>query len=401
MHLSLSLLLFILVTLGVQGATSPMSNCSLGRITYYTYTNNGQCSFGAMGGPTLNYPYIVAPNEAFYGDGSKCGVCYELTGPSGSVVVQVADVCPQAGNGACAGDVDHFDLGPNSATFGQVAPTVWGMTMISKRQVACPVTGNVGVRTKDGVNGWWMALLVFNHRVGVSAVQIQIGGVYQNMTRQIYNYWTYSGAIPQPFNIKIYSVLNDVISMTIPTVAAEQVYTSSAQFSVPPAGYGGSASGTTPCAEPATSPIIYDDALFKGLAASISWRDVSYGTASKDWAYSVNPKIGTKCLRVSLNAYGAVQLLRTAPFNITGVALSFWGRVETGTFTKWKVIAEGGSSTSVTLTTTWAQFTLPLGSSGLNAPNPFGGDNHKFQFQNNQNAPSPIIYMDDIKLVPV
>lgn len=401
-----AILLFVLpLSLAVS---YPMTPCDNGRITFYTYNNNGMCGFGAIGGPTLPYNYIVAPNEAFYGDGSKCGVCYELTGPNGTVIVQVADMCPVQGNSLCAGDIDHFDLGPNSATFGQVANPSWGQTIITKRQVACPVTGNVGVRTKEGVSAYWMALLVFNHRVGVSMVQIKDGsGVWRNMTRQPYNYWVYSpsGAIVAPFSIQIFSVLNDIVSMSIPSLAAAQVYTSSAQFANPPAGYGGSASGNTPCAAPVPSPIIYDDALFKGQSYSVAWQDVSYGvTGSINWGYTVNPKVGAKCMQVTLGGWGAVQLLRTVPFNVTGVfkALSFWGKVDgSASYTKWKVMAEGGGSKQVTLTSTWTQFVLPLNSTGLNAPNPFGGNNRKFQFQNNQATASPTIYMDDIKLVPV
>ena len=56
----------------------------------------------------------------------------------------------------------------------------------------------------------------------------------------------------------------------------------------------------------------------------------------------------------------------------------------TTSFSKLKVMAEGGGSRTVTLTPTWTQFTLLLNASGLNAPSPFGGNSHKFQFQNNQ-----------------
>lgn len=395
--------LFALISI-VKAASNPLSNCTGGRITYYSYNNNGQCSFGAIGGTLLKHPFIVAPNDAFYGtDGGKCGVCYELTGPTGSVIVQVADRCPANGNSGCRGDIDHFDLGPNKTTFGQIADPVWGTTMITKREVACPVTGNVGVRTKDAVSSAWMAILVFNHRVGISNVQIQHGGVYLNMTRQIYNYWTIfpSGGLVAPFNIKIFSKLGDVISMTIPSLAAEQIYMAGSQFPVPPAGYGGSTSGAKPCPVPEVSPIIYSDSLFKGLSPSVAWRDVSFGLASPiSWNHTVNPKVGTNCMKVTLNSYGAVQLLRTVPFNVTVFQyLSFWARMDGTSFNKWKVTAQGGGSKSVTLTNSWTLFTLSLNSSGLNAPNPFGGNNGKIQFQNNQNAVSPTIYMDEIEFI--
>ena len=96
-------------------------------------------------------------------------VCYELTGPSGSMIVQVADMCPVSGNSvcvgihffisftlsllffliyifcfgiflilSCTGDMDHFDLGPNSTTFAKVADSSWGNTLITKVLLLLP-----------------------------------------------------------------------------------------------------------------------------------------------------------------------------------------------------------------------------------------------------------------------
>jgi len=216
------------------------STCSAGRITYYDYSA-GQCSFGSIGGPTLSYNKIVAPNDAFFGtDGSKCGVCYEVTGPDGTVVVQVVDRCP-AGDVLCSGDMDHFDLGPDASTFGQIAPVLSGINYISKKEVACPTTGNVGVRTKDGVNAQWMAILVFNHRVGITNVQIEQGGSYHAMERQIYNYWIYSGSsLTAPFNVKITSKLGDEIVVSVTSLDSEKIYTADSQFPGP-------ANDSTPC----------------------------------------------------------------------------------------------------------------------------------------------------------
>lgn len=222
-------LLAMIITMSIFFARV-RGQCSEARITYYDYAA-GQCSFGALGGPMLTMNKIVAPNDAFFGtDGSKCGVCYEVTGPSGSVVVQVVDRCP-AGDHLCSGDMDHFDLGPSSATFGEVAPIVNGIDYVQKREVPCPLSGNVGVRTKDGVNANWMAILVFNHVVGITKVQVEQGGAYHDMERQIYNYWIYSGAsLSAPFNVKITSKLGDEIVVSVSSLASEQIYMADSQF---------------------------------------------------------------------------------------------------------------------------------------------------------------------------
>lgn len=69
------MIIIMVIMMAKEGrGSSPMSGCTEGRITYYTYNNNGQCSFGAIGGPTLKHTLIAAPNDAFFGtDGSKCG----------------------------------------------------------------------------------------------------------------------------------------------------------------------------------------------------------------------------------------------------------------------------------------------------------------------------------------
>lgn len=63
----------IVMVVITMAKSEEMGECTDARITYYDYSS-GQCSFGAIGGPTLLYDKVVAPNDAFFGtDGSKCG----------------------------------------------------------------------------------------------------------------------------------------------------------------------------------------------------------------------------------------------------------------------------------------------------------------------------------------
>jgi expansin (peptidoglycan-binding protein) len=75
------------------------------------------------------------------------------------------------------------------------------------RQVSCPVSGNIGIHIKDGssvlysyftiffnLRTSWFGLLIYNHRVGISTVEVQPSGstLWTNLPRQDYNYflWT-------------------------------------------------------------------------------------------------------------------------------------------------------------------------------------------------------------------
>lgn len=200
-----------------------MSSCTNGRSTYYDYVgfgNNGACSFKALGGtylPTLN---VAAPNELFYNNASHCGECWELTGPKGSVVVMIADMCPaDSFNPQCHGDIDHFDLGSTS-TFANLAPTTAGDVLMTKRQVACPVNGNVGILLEATSSSTWLGILVYNHKVGITKVELQNLGTWYSLPRASYNYWHYSIAqfpnqVTGAFNVRITAQTGDTITIPV------------------------------------------------------------------------------------------------------------------------------------------------------------------------------------------
>lgn len=131
-------------------------------------------------GPTgPGYTTIAAPNEAFWDNSAKCGTCYEIDGPLGTVKVMVTDVCPVSGNAQwCSGDITHFDL--SQGAFQAIAPlsmgitqTIWRYDVLIyqlylldslNRPVTCEITGPVKLKFKDGSNLYWFAILIFNHR---------------------------------------------------------------------------------------------------------------------------------------------------------------------------------------------------------------------------------------------
>ena len=103
------ILLLILTNIFLSESLTPLSECTQGRITGYDeYQDGGSCGFGP---PKI---YGAAPNEAFYNNGEKCGICYELVGPDGVLYFMVDSYCPVKGfEEVCGGDMLHFDIHKN------------------------------------------------------------------------------------------------------------------------------------------------------------------------------------------------------------------------------------------------------------------------------------------------
>jgi len=389
-----------------------MAPCSPGRITYYDYNAEAACSFGDYGGPTLDYVYLAAANTAFFDNATICGECYELTGPSGSVVLMIADLCPAGSNNIpCLGDMDHFDTtaatGSSSDTFAMLADPSYGEVLVTKRKVACSHTQNVGVYTKDGVSATWMALLVYNHNVGITRLQIQptSSSGYYDMVRQSYNYWIYADvAIVVPYNIIITGETGETINMTLTDFESSKAWLSDKQFADPATGYGGSSSGDAPCPAPLPSTIVYDDSLYTAKASSSSWTDASWGLSGgskPNYQYSTDPHSGQYCIQLMLTNYGGLQLLRDMGFDWSGLFsyFTFWGRSDSD-FDSITVRIGSGGGQSFSLTSSWQLFNFSLDSTGLDAPAVIGGADGPIIMQIGISGTTPNLYFDDIYFGP-
>jgi len=224
-----SCLAFILLSqVSVQCAT-PLGPWKPGRSTYYTGIDDGACGYENISLNTFPYRNIAAPDQAFYANSDACGNCYEIQCINSSylanacytptVVIQVTDECPCPENQQyCCGDVDHFDLSPEA--FGVIANTVAGVINTQYRQVTCDTQGPLQFRVDSGANQYWFAILPFNVGGvgGVESLELQQNGsiVWQNMTRQTYNYWvlTDNNGLQVPFSLKL--TLTDGTQITAP-----------------------------------------------------------------------------------------------------------------------------------------------------------------------------------------
>jgi expansin (peptidoglycan-binding protein) len=94
-----------------------------GEATYYNATGTGSC-----GVPFPSDYLVAAMNQAQY-QKSYCGKCVSVTGPNGTVVVRILDLCP----GCKPGGLDLSET-----AFKQIADLSAGRVPITWHFVSCP-----------------------------------------------------------------------------------------------------------------------------------------------------------------------------------------------------------------------------------------------------------------------
>lgn len=210
-----------------------------GRITFYSQSATVACDI-----PQSEWPqYTTALSEKHFQAGLACGATVRLMNQGKEIQAMVVDLCPVQGNEQwCSGDMTHFDLGGSTA-FAQLEPPVTGVKEISFQWIPTPV-GNtpVRLRLKDGINAYWVAIEVINHRYPVAKLEIkdpQSGAwIVGNRTRPgMYNYWQFDftgNGLKAPFQIRITDQYGQVIEETGPVVQEKYMWTGTNQFPLLP-----------------------------------------------------------------------------------------------------------------------------------------------------------------------
>lgn len=186
-------------------AASGAASCTAGETaatgqgTYYSADGTGACSFDRSPDDLM----VAALNAPDYAGAAWCGACLAVTGPSGSAVVRVVDKCPEC---------KHGDLDLSEQAFAKIAAISAGRVAISWHEVACPVTGPVAYRSKDGSNADWTAIQVRNHRYAIAKLEAKVGGTYQAIARADYNYFVApSGLGPGPYALRVTDIHGQVL----------------------------------------------------------------------------------------------------------------------------------------------------------------------------------------------
>jgi expansin len=184
-----------------ESPLSGLTTTHTGEGTYYAKTSNGgHCSYGAVQSTLFG-----AMNYTDYANSEACGMCTEITGPNGTVKVQIVDECPECKPG---------DIDLSEAAFLKLAPLVKGRIPISWKYVPCDVApGGIVYHYKDGTHQWWNAVQIRNAKRGISKLEAKKNGQFITLQRESYNYFIASSGLgPGPFEFRITDVAGNVIT---------------------------------------------------------------------------------------------------------------------------------------------------------------------------------------------
>ena len=187
--------------------------------TYYAADGTGNCSFDASPDDLM----VAAMNGADYANAAWCGACLEVSHGTTSIVVRVVDQCP-----GC----QHGDLDLSEQAFAMLAPTSAGRIPITWHEVACPVTGPVQYRFKEGSNAYWIAIQLRDHRYPISKLEARTGaGAWTEIARADYNYFVdASGLGTGPVALRVTDTRGHAIEDDAVPFAAATIAPSAQQF---------------------------------------------------------------------------------------------------------------------------------------------------------------------------
>jgi expansin len=174
-------------------ALSEQSGAVSGTATHYVLTGLPNCSYAS---PPAN-DLFVALSPPDYDGAAACGGFMTVTGPDGSVTVQVIDQCPDCAAG-------HIDL--SEPAFAGLAPLGAGLINVHYQYLADPpLPGPITMEVKSGSSQYWLALLADDTGNPLASVQVQAAsGGWVSLARASYNYWIApSGAGAGPFTVRL------------------------------------------------------------------------------------------------------------------------------------------------------------------------------------------------------
>lgn len=198
---------------------SPSSTYS-GRATWYTDPS----STGACDLRSGVSSYYVAINSDQFANSEACGGWLKVTGPDGTVTVQVVDRCPSC-------PAESLDLSP--AAFDAIGNPAAGIIRVSWRLVSGGSIGNIRYRVKEGSNANWLGIQVGNIRNLVSTVEIKVGSSWVSLPRQSYNYFVYDSSkkLSSPVTVRATDIWGQHITTTGLAISGGTVKDGGAQFS--------------------------------------------------------------------------------------------------------------------------------------------------------------------------
>ncbi|MBO3745652.1 hypothetical protein J5X84_06175 [Streptosporangiaceae bacterium NEAU-GS5] len=183
----------ILVTRMEACADAPRPDTKeTGRAAFYQDWTHGNCSLD------VRSDLVVSVSTEEYADSAACGGYLDVTGPRGTVRVQVVDRCP----GCRRGDLDL-----SRTAFARIAAEGQGVAQIAYHLVRNPKMDRpLSFRVKQGSTSFWMGVQVIDHGNPLSGVSVEQEGAWQPLTRSWDNYWVAGGLGAGPFTVRVLDV---------------------------------------------------------------------------------------------------------------------------------------------------------------------------------------------------
>ena len=217
-----------------KSSCTPLSLCSQGTFSYIddSSINSNTCNLASG----LSNTYPAAVNSAFFSNSEKCGICYEMVGPSGAIKIRIEDSTSDANDDE---SIPHFKLGKNAAfaLLGVNNTAELNETRkisVSLRMITCDYGSNITILTgEDNYEGYSFSCIVRNSDIAVSYVRLkENGGSFVKLERDKYNYFTYNkdDLINYPINIRIGSITGEFVNLTISSAESDETYQSDGNF---------------------------------------------------------------------------------------------------------------------------------------------------------------------------
>ncbi len=171
-----------------------------GEATYYYATGAGACMFDSSGTDTM----VGAMNPVDYAGSEICGASVSVTGPNGTILIRIVDLCA----GCQAGDID---LSPQA--FEQIADTTLGRVPITWFVTASPVTGPILYHFMAQSSQFWTAVQIRNHRYPILRIDyLSSRGSWTRISRTSYNYFVVPGGLGKgPYSFRVTDIYGHVL----------------------------------------------------------------------------------------------------------------------------------------------------------------------------------------------
>ena len=157
----------------------------------------------------VSHTTIALPTVSFK-SGEACGQCYSITGPSGTIVARVADICP-----SCPSDTIDMDVaGFNSITNGGGT----GIYNVTITPISCGSSSDIRVFMNSASNPFYFNMSFANHNTPIQKAEVSINsGAYQNLSR-VSNTGAYEitngGSVTGTQQVRLTDIFDQTVTMS-------------------------------------------------------------------------------------------------------------------------------------------------------------------------------------------